>query len=422
MMNKIFNFTEPKLYDKQRAFVDCQSRYTVIEASTKSGKTVACMVWIFEQAMKGKAGQNFWWIAPIREMAGIPYRRMKMYLQTSGLPQSYWSYSEVKQSIKVPTNAIITFKGSENYDALYGEDVYAAVIDEASRCREEAWHALRTTLTATKGPIKIIGNVKGRKNWAYQLARRAEAGESGYSYFHITAYDAVKGGILDDQEVEDAKRALPEHVFKELYLNIPTEDGSNPFGIKAIQNCIKPISELSPIVFGCDLAKSTDYTVLCGLDMNKQVCYLDRWQSDWGQTRTRILAAIGDVMTLVDSTGVGDPIVEDLQRISPNVRGFHFSSTSKQQLMEGLSAAIQQGLITFPDGWIVNELDNFQYEYTRTGVRYAAMEGAHDDGVCALALANRLAAVPALNADLVMPRRIIGGEEVEERGWRTANV
>ena len=33
------------------------------------------------------------------------------------------------------------------------------------------------------------------------------------------------------------------------------------------------------------------------------------------------------------------------------------------------------------------ELEQFEYEYTRTGVRYSAPDGQHDDTVCALALA-----------------------------------
>jgi hypothetical protein len=69
--------------------------------------------------------------------------------------------------------------------------------------------------------------------------------------------------------------------------------------------------------------------------------------------------------------------------------GFKFSSSSKQQLMEGLAAAIQQGRIRIPAGPIVAELETFEYEYTRTGARYSAPAGLHDDCVCALALAWR---------------------------------
>ncbi len=142
-----------------------------------------------------------------------------------------------------------------------------------------------------------------------------------------------------------------------------------------------------PCVLGVDLAKSVDWTVVCGLDSGGSVCLLERWQSDWGQTRRRLCDLIGNTDAFVDSTGVGDPIVEDLQRECRKVRAFKFTSQSKQQLMEGLAAAIQQRRVRFPDGWLVSELESFAYEYTATGVRYSAPEGLHDDGVCALALA-----------------------------------
>jgi hypothetical protein len=69
------------------------------------------------------------------------------------------------------------------------------------------------------------------------------------------------------------------------------------------------------------------------------------------------------------------------------VTGFHFTSQSKQTIMEGLAVAIQQKAIRFPDGVIRQELDNFEYQYHRTGVSYSAPDGFHDDAVCALALA-----------------------------------
>jgi hypothetical protein len=58
--------------------------------------------------------------------------------------------------------------------------------------------------------------------------------------------------------------------------------------------------------------------------------------------------------------------------------------------MEGLSVAIQQRRVHFPEGPLLSELETFEYEYTRTGVRYRAPDGLHDDCVCALALAVQL--------------------------------
>jgi hypothetical protein len=229
--------------------------------------------------------------------------------------------------------------------------------------------------------------VKGRANWHYRIARRAESGEPGYSYAKLTAYDAVAGGVLDAAEIEDAKRALPEQVFRELYLAEPSDDQGNPFGIQHIAACVAPLSESRPAAIGIDLAKSFDWTVVIGLDRMGNVCGFERWQGPWEETERRILQLTGNTPTLVDSTGVGDPIVERLQRKRGNFTGFKFTSESKQRLMEGLVMAIQQRRIRFPDGHIRKELENFEYEYTRTGVRYCAPEGVHDDCVMALALA-----------------------------------
>jgi hypothetical protein len=119
------------------------------------------------------------------------------------------------------------------------------------------------------------------------------------------------------------------------------------------------------------------------------VCYFDRFQSDWTSTKAKI-KELGKAPKLIDATGVGDPIVEELQRDDHLIEGFKFTSTSKQQLMEGLVASIHQGSIGYPDGVIVDELSMFEYVYTKYGVKYEAPNGMHDDCVCALALANRI--------------------------------
>lgn len=346
------------------------------------------MVWLAERAMQSKAGRNHWWVAPIYAQAKIAFRRLKR-----GLPAQVYHANESELTLTLANGAIIWFKGADKPDSLYGEDVYSAVIDEASRCKEDSWHAVRSTLTQTRGHLRIIGNVKGRKNWAYRLARRAEAGEPGMHYAKITAHDAVAGGVLDAQEIEDAKRDLPENVFNELYMAVAGDDEGNPFGITAIRACIAPLSVADPNAWGWDLAKSQDWTVGIALDVDGSTCRFERWQGPWEMTTDRIVSEMAGGRALVDSTGVGDPIVERLQKHNRRVEGYQFTSPSKQKLMEGLAVAIQRREVTFPEGPISAELEAFEYVYTRTGVRYSAPEGMHDDCVCALALAVHLRAM-----------------------------
>lgn len=380
----------PRLYPKQHEAIYSPARYTIIEASTKAGKTAGCLVWLLAMAWNGQDGQNFWWVAPVFPQAKIAYRRLKRMLRGSDPEKRVWDSNESELWISLANGVRVWFKGSDKPDSLYGEDVYGAVVDEASRCKEDAWHAVRSTLTATGGPVKIIGNVRGRKNWAFQLAQRAKAGTEGMAYFRLTAYDAVEGGVLTLAEIEDAKRTLPDHVFRELYLAEASDDGGNPFGLDALAACQRDdLADGPPVAYGIDLAKSVDWTVLCGLNADGAVCALERWRGDWGQTRRKILDRIGEVPALVDSTGVGDPVVEDLVRERYTVEGFKFSSQSKQQLMEGLAAGIQRREVAFPAGWLASELESFEYEYRAGGVRYSAPAGLHDDGVCALSLAWR---------------------------------
>jgi phage FluMu gp28-like protein len=395
----VLDYQRPYLYPKQAAAIFDSRRYSFIEASTKAGKTSGCIVWITERAIHGQEGWNYWWIAPVSGQADIAFRRC-----LRSIPQEMRSENVTLKTITLLNGAVIWFKSADKPDSLYGEDVYAAVMDEASRTKEDAWFAVRSTLTFTKGPIRIIGNVKGRRNWFYNLARKAERGEeANFGYHKITAIDAVAAHVLEAEEVEDAKKVLPEAVFKELYLAEPSDDQGNPFGLKAIAACVSKIQSVQPgvvpVVHGVDFAKSQDWTVDIGLDEHGRTCKFIRMQIGWEAQYPILHASLGTTPTLADSTGVGDPVVERLQKKpGAQVEGYKFSSQSKQLLMEGLAIAIQSGEVSFPDapdgvlphdhpGHIRRELEQFEYEYTRTGVRYSAPSGFHDDCVMALALA-----------------------------------
>jgi len=376
-------YERPWMPEYQRRIIDSKARFTITEASTKSGKTTSHIIWDLEEAIKLQTGQRVWWVAPVYQQAEIAFSRMKSQITN----QNFFKVNETKLRLTLPTGSIIEFKSADKPDNLYGDDVYAAVFDEFTRAKEAAWTALRTTLTATKGKCKFIGNVRGKKNWGYRLGVKAKAGEPGYEYFKITAQDAVDAGILESDEIQQAKRDLPENAFRELYLAEATEDGSNPFGHSFIIKQLRPMSSGIPVCFGVDLAKSVDWTVVTGLDAHGNVCYFDRWQSDWGQTRSRIIQTIGSTPAYIDSTGVGDPIVEDIQRVCGGVEGYHYSQASKQKLMEGLANGIQKGSVGILDGIMRDEMEAFEFVYGRTGVKYSAPEGVHDDTVNSLALA-----------------------------------
>lgn len=410
-MARVINFQPPQLYPKQKAAIYEPARISCIESSTKAGKTSGCLAWIIENGMRAKSGQNLWWVAPVYSQAEIAFRRCWIMLTPI---KQMCRRNQSSFLITLPNGARITFKSGDRPDDLYGEDVYFAVMDEASRMREESWHAIRSTLTFTKGPVRIIGNVRGRKNWFYRLSRLAESGAADMAYHRITAFDAIEAGVLDRTEIESAQRDFhrlgQDEVFRQLYMAEALDEASNPFGFKAIDAMfdLKEFSKEYPTAAGVDLAgrggvnmittgdvEARDYTAICMLDRNGHAVYLDRFRKPHIETEREIVKRIGRVQALVDSTGTGDALVESLQRRGDmRVLGYTFTPRSRQDLLEGLALAVQEGRIHFPDvrtadgkSSLRDELEAFEYEYTPRGVMYKVPEGIHDDLAMAVALA-----------------------------------
>lgn len=223
----IIEIKRPHLTDYQKELLYCKERNTICEASTKVGKTFSHMWWLWELAHKPpKLGAKYWWVAPVFPQAEIAFDRIN---RTVANIKAY-KVNLSKLSITTPVGGILEFKSGEKPNNLYGDDVYACVMDEVSRMREEAWFAVRSTLTATNGPVKMIGNVHGTMNWSYRLSRKVESGLlPNWRHFKLTVQDAVRAGIIKPEEVEQARLELPEGVFLELYYGIPFINSANKF-------------------------------------------------------------------------------------------------------------------------------------------------------------------------------------------------
>lgn len=233
---------KPNLTSYQKNFLYNDSRFTITEASTKVGKTFSHIWWLFENAHASwnKQNYNHWWVAPVYSQAKIAFNRMKFKVSANGM----YKINESNLIITTPIGTHIHFKSAEKPDNLFGEDVYSCVFDEAPRARVEAFYALRSTLTATKGKMKLIGNFGGVSNWMHHLKEKALT-DPQYAYFKITAYDAVAEGILDAAEVEQAKKDLPDKIFKQLYLAEAQDVDDQIYSYDAIcglftNNFIKP--------------------------------------------------------------------------------------------------------------------------------------------------------------------------------------
>jgi hypothetical protein len=364
-----------KPHINQQRILDSQARFRVVCCGRRFGKSEVSQIEIIKNAMLGRAVA---YITPTYKLAKTFFEKLILSVP--------FENNKSDLIIKFPNNGTVEFFTGERLDNLRGRKFHMVVIDEASFIPnlEDGWlNSIRPTLTDYQGRALFLSTPKG-KNFFYKIFNKGVSRETDWESFKFTTYD---NPYIDTNEIDDARRQLPEAVFEQEYMANPMENAANPFGTQHIKECIRPQSTLEPMYYGIDLAKSFDWTVIVGLDINGQVCYYNRFQKDWMQTKNEILTLDRSKPVMIDSTGVGDAITEDLQRSFQRMYGFKYTSQSKQQLMELLASEIQNKQIFFPDGTIVNELETFEYQYTSTGVRYNAPAGYHDDCVNALALA-----------------------------------
>jgi hypothetical protein len=98
---------------------------------------------------------------------------------------------------------------------------------------------------------------------------------------------------------------------------------------------------------------------------------------------------------IIDATGVGKPIYQDLGQSGIFVEDFVFTGKSKEELIGNLIVFAKEKYITIPNiEYLIDELKAFEYQYINetTGERlrnpkYSAPKGQHDDCVMSLALA-----------------------------------
>lgn len=364
----------PEPHINQDKIIDCPKRFRVVMCGRRFGKSELAQIEIVKSAI---IGEQVAYITPTYKLAKTFFEKL-----SQAVP-----YESNKSDLILyfPNNGMIEFFTGERLNNLRGRKFHLVVIDEASFIPdlEQGWlNSIRPTLTDYKGRALFLSTPRG-KNYFYSLYMN---GGEDWQAFKFSTYD---NPYIDPAEIEDAKSQLPVPVFEQEYMANPMENAANPFGIEYIRNCIMPMPSDVPLYYGIDLAKSYDYTVIIGIGRNGNVCFFERFQKDWQQTKNEIMKLPKQAKIYIDSSGVGDPITEDLQRHFQAMEGYKYTAQSKQQLMELLAHSIQHKAITFPDGIIVDELSIFEYQFTSSGVRYNAPSGFHDDCVNALALAVR---------------------------------
>lgn len=400
----------PPLHPKQQAVWDVyfsgQYRNFVINAGRRFGKSTACLAIAIEEAVNH--GKKVWWVSPTYKLLGNQWRTAKDVLK-----DVYTSKSEVDRRMEfyytlkdgTQTRGEINFRSADKPDNLRGDGIHLLIIDEAAFQSLEVYKVLRPATVDTKGNIIFISTPNGH-NWFYTFFQRGlpdnQQDHPRWWSKHFTSYD---NPMLDPKELEDAKKDMTETEFRVEHMAEFIDDIGKIFSNVrecAVSSFLKAPDIYGQYSIGIDLARKHDATVVSIMDKksHKQVAVFRFIGLDWDLQKAKLSAIIKlwrPENVYVDATAVGAPVVEDLQKLCPEVTldPFILTAQSKPVLIQHLAVKLQNHAISILDDQTdigqlqINELLAYEVrKVSKEGVKiiYAAPRGGKDDTVIALAL------------------------------------
>jgi hypothetical protein len=375
-----------KPHEKQKLFHQSTARWRVLNCGRRWGKTECAVAEAARLAFK-KPKQRGWIVAPTFPLSREDGRVLKEIVPD----QLIASELKAEHKFLFVNGSEIELRSADNEASLRGAGLNFCILDEASRIKEDGWNALRPALSDKQGKGIFISTPKG-KNWFYRLFLKGQDG-GDYASWH---FPSSTNPYFPADEWQEAKESYPADWFSQEYEAQFLDDIAAVFrGIdKAIRGELEEPQEGKRYYVGVDVAKYQDFTVVTVIDDDKHVCYFERYNRlNWDVQKVKIANVFKKYKAtgFLDSTGVGDPIYEDLHRqLGRKIHSFKFTNESKTNLITNLQMAFEQGKISFPEiSVLIDELQAFEYEMLASGkFRYSAPEGYHDDCVISLALAN----------------------------------
>jgi predicted phage terminase large subunit-like protein len=284
-------------YPKQAAAIFHPERHAIIEASPKSGKTLGCLQWLIEETEKVTATidhPRFLWVAPVLQQAEIAF--MRAYQEVLKVEEV--ELHKTNRTITLPSGAVLVFRSAERPDLIYGEDYWATVIDEASDMKEDAWRAVTTTRNHTKGRIRIITNVRNRRNWAYRHARKVEKGLDGWEHHQLNQDDAMEAGIVDVETDAEQQAWHDSDFYRMTFYNEVGESGM-------IQIETTKITRL-PLPEYVTRARAWDFAVTVGGDWTVGALVAGNHEGFWIEDIVRERIEPDGVIDLIRQTAAVD--------------------------------------------------------------------------------------------------------------------
>jgi phage FluMu gp28-like protein len=371
----------------------------------QSGKTQLITAWLLHHALLNPETQIAI-VGPSWRQTMIPIAKINYYM--TKLPRGLF-HKPQRTIIRLKNQSTIqAFPNNPNN--LRGFTLKIVYCDEMNFIPndEEMFDAIGFTLATTNG--KFIAT---STPWTTNSIFWKVCTQDAYSHFaknHVTWQQALEpNGPIKTRWIEEKKREYEGDPCRwQREMEAEWAENENVWLQQAlITTCIDHVLEYTDFeepaqgnfYAGLDLGKHQDYSVFAIVKKEEnqtKIVHMKRFPLN-----TPYASVIGYAKTLndrwqrihtilVDSSGVGDYITEDMQNAGiTNTQGATFTQETKQEMAQWLKQTMTEKRLRIPyDGELIAELNLERYELTKNGkTRFSHPQGTHDDRFWALALA-----------------------------------
>jgi len=308
-------------------------------------------------------------------------------------PEAIQKKTEQPMILYFHNGSQIHVKGADSPDSLRSLGCNGVVFDEPAQIKPSIFDEIYYPILAANGGWSwYVGTPKG-KNAFYQKYITAKK-DPKWQVVHLKASEA---GLFSQEQLNIIRGEMTQRAFAQEMEAEFMDDGGSLF--RGVRECVADTLANPEVnkqyLMGVDLAKYSDFTDISIIDRHThEIVHRDSFnQIDWNLQKAKIESLArryNNAKIRIDSTGVGDPITEDLIRAGLTVEPFRFNGTSKKQLIENLVILLEEKKIKIPnDPTLIDQLEAYEAQVNeRTGtVSYNAPAGLHDDSVISLALA-----------------------------------
>lgn len=382
-------------HEKQEEIIKAYSnpaiRDIIVCAGRRSGKSLVSSYLVLLESLKPK--RKIWIVAPTAELTKRVYNQFQEWAVKMYSAGTVRFYVKPYNRAIFPNGTVVECKTADNPAGLLGEAVDLLVIDEARVLPPETFERyLYATTSSTLGKTIMVSTPMG-KDWFFNKFTQAGISADGISIH----FPSSANPHLPIKEIERARKLLPEETFRQEFLAEFLDSAATVFRNyrSCVRECLAKPKPDKKYYIGADLAKYKDFNVYVVLDrQTHEVVYIDRTQGvNWVLQKRRLIELArqyNNARIIIDATGLGSPIVDDLKYAGLLVDPFVFTNTKKKQLIEKLIVFTEQEAVFIPPFKpLLEELSYFQKTISNSGNEiYAAPTGEfHDDCVIALALA-----------------------------------